>query len=66
MECKILEEFLFGVKKFGARKAARLSGVSFNTIKQWLYQGNIPTLVNAQKVANAIGLEFLLFEKIDD
>ena len=66
LENKILEDFILEIKKFGAKKVARRSGVSFNTISQWLYYGRIPTLVNAQKVANAMGLEFLLFEKLED
>jgi DNA-binding phage protein len=63
---KILEEFITEVRKFGIRKVARLSGISEFTIGQWLYQGAIPSLVNAQKVANAMGLEFLIFEKLED
>ena len=63
---KILEEFICEIKKFGVRKVAKISGVSEFTIGQWLYRGKIPSLVNAQKVANAMGLEFLIFEKLED
>lgn len=65
-EMKILDDFLVEVKKVGASKLAKASGVSAYTIRGWM-QGRItPTLVNAQKVANAMGLEFLLFDKLDE
>lgn len=60
---KIVEEFIKEVRKFGQKKASRLSGVHHRTIAGWCKDGRIPNLVNAQKVALAIGLEFLLFEK---
>lgn len=63
---KILEEFIAEIRKFGIRKVAKLSGVSEFTIGQWLYQGRIPSLVNAEKVASAMGLEFLLFDKLEE
>lgn len=63
---KILDDFISEVKKFGANKVANISGVSVYTVRGWV-QGRItPTLVNAQKVANAMGLEFLLFDKLDE
>lgn len=60
---KILDDFIREIRKFGITKASRLSGVPRDTIYAWVYGKNIPTLTKAQKVANAIGLEFLLFEK---
>jgi hypothetical protein len=63
MEEKILKEFISEIKKFGRKKASRLSGVSYMAIVGWCNEKVIPTLINAQKVANAMGLEFLLFEK---
>ena len=63
---KILDEFKAEIKKFGIKKVARLSGVSEWTIGQWLYQGRSPTLVNAQKVLNAMGLEFLIFDMLEE
>lgn len=58
----ILKEFIEEIKKFGIKKAAELSGVSRFTIYDWTRGKRIPTIVNAQKVANAMGMEFLLFE----
>ena len=60
---RLLEEFITEIKKFGQHKVAYLSGVSRSTITLWCSKKAIPTIVNAQKVANAMGLEFLLFEK---
>lgn len=63
---KILEEFIAEIRKFGAKKASMISGVSVQTIYQWTQKRKIPTLTNAQKVADAMGLEFLIFDKLDD
>lgn len=62
---KILDEFIAEIRKFGVRKVSRLSGVSEVTIYNWTQKRIIPTLTNAQKVANAMGLEFLLFDLED-
>ena len=59
----IVQEFIKEVRKFGQRKASVLSGVPWRTIQGWCKEGRMPTLANAQRVANAMGLEFLLFEK---
>lgn len=59
---KILDEFIQEVKKFGQTRASELSGVPYATITNWCQGETTPTLVNAQKVANAMGLEFLLFD----
>ena len=59
---KILDEFIEEIKNFGVSKAASLSGVSQAALWKWVAKETIPTLANAQKVANAMGLEFLLFE----
>lgn len=58
----IFDEFIAEIKKFGQLKAAKLSGVSQSAISKWVAKQAIPTLVNAQKVANAMGLEFLIFD----
>lgn len=63
---KVLDEFISEIRKFGAKKAADLSGVSVQNIYDWTNKRSIPTLINAQKVANAMGLEFLIFEKLED
>jgi DNA-binding phage protein len=60
---QILIDFLSEISKFGAKRAARKSGVAYTTILNWLHYKAMPTLDNAQKVANAIGMEFLLFDK---
>lgn len=60
----ILNEFLTEVKKFGVSKVARISGVCKHTIFNWIYGTTTPTLTKAQQVANAMGLEFLIFDKI--
>lgn len=60
---RILDEFVGEIKRFGVLKVAELSCVSKTTIYEWLRGTRIPSLVNAQKVANAMGLEFLLFEE---
>lgn len=60
----IVEEFLAEVKKFGVLKVSRLSGVNKGTIYKWIYGDTTPTLAKAQQVADAMGLEFLIFDKI--
>ena len=59
----ILEEFITEIRKFGVLKLSRLSGISSNTIYGWTRKRIMPTLQNAQRAADAMGLEFLLFEK---
>lgn len=63
---KLLEEFLAELRKFGVRKASKLSGVHEQTIYAWTQNRKEPKITTAQKVANAIGLEFLLFDKLED
>lgn len=58
----VVEEFYKEIRKFGVRRAALLSNVSANTISSWLKGKRNPTLQNAQKVANVMKLEFLLFD----
>ena len=60
---KVLEEFILEVKRFGVMNAARASGVNSATIRGWIYQEINPTLATAARVADAMGLEFLLFDK---
>ena len=60
---KLMAEFIFEIKKFGIAKVSKLSGVARTTLTKWCAGEIVPTFVNAQKVANAMGLEFLLFEK---
>lgn len=62
---RILEEFIYEIKKFGVSKVAKKSGVSVNTISKWVNGKRIPSLINAQKVANAMHLEFLIFDMED-
>jgi len=60
----ILNEFITEIKRFGVLNAARLAGISAKTIYNWTEGITIPTLVKAQQVANAMGLEFLIFDKM--
>ena len=60
---KIFEEFLAEIRKFGGLKVSRLSKVPQQTIYNWTQGRSIPNIVVAQQVADAMGLEFLLFEK---
>lgn len=62
---KLLYEFIAEIRKAGMRKVAKKAKVSINTIQSWVYGNAVPTLVNAQKVAEAMWMEFLLFDKID-
>lgn len=66
MTCKVIDEFLEELKKFGVRKAARLSGIHEQTLYTWTQKRREPRLSTAQKVANIMGLEFLLFDKLED
>lgn len=63
-ENKLLDDFLNEIKKVGAAKVARLSGFSATIIYDWIHKRKTPTLLNAQKVANAMGLEFLIFDQL--
>ena len=63
---KILKDFVKEIRKFGIRKASILSGVSYETIYNWTFRGKSPLLTTAQKVANAMGLEFLLFDMLEE
>lgn len=62
---KILDEFIAEIRKFGMAKAARIAGIPKCTVYDWVYGLSIPTMTNAIKVADAMGLEFLLFEKLE-
>lgn len=59
----ILDEFIAEIKKFGIARAAELSGLSLDTLYRWTGKKTIPSLANAQKVADVMGLEFLIFDK---
>lgn len=59
---KILDEFIEEIRKVGVREVSRLSGVHEQTIYGWVLRKQSPLLTTAQKVANAMGLEFLLFD----
>lgn len=60
---KILADFLNEIKKYGAKRAAQESGIAYTTILSWIHGRACPTLDNAAKVADILGLEFLLFDK---
>ena len=60
---KILDEFIAEIRRYGIAKVARASGVSSATIIGWVYQDVNPTLATAARVADAMGMEFLLFDK---
>lgn len=62
-EKTILDVFIEELRKFGIAKAARIAGLPKATVYDWVYGLSIPTMTNAIKVADAMGLEFLLFEK---
>lgn len=62
---KILNEFILEIKKFGLKKAAIKSKVSLRTIEKWVQGKRVPNLITAQKVANAMHLEFLIFDMED-
>lgn len=63
MSVEILDDFINEIKKHTIKELAAKSGVHENTIYNWTKRKEIPTLINAQKVANAMDMEFLLFEK---
>jgi transcriptional regulator with XRE-family HTH domain len=65
-EMPILDEFIKEIKEFGIYKAAKISGVSAYTLYNWTQKKAMPSLAKAQKVANAMGLEFLIFEMLED
>ena len=60
---KSLNDLIYEIKKFGIQKVVDLTGISRSTITKWCSREIIPTITNAEKVANVMGLEFLLFEK---
>lgn len=63
---KLLDEFIAEIKKDWLYKIGKLaykSGVSYFTIYDWVRGRKTPTLVNAQKVANAMGYELRLVKK---
>ena len=60
---KIIDDFIAEIRRFGIKKVANLSGVSREVITLWCSKKINPTLANAEKVADAMGFEFLLFEK---
>ena len=63
---KILDEFVAEIKKFGMFELSKKSGVSYTAIYQWVHKQKVPTIINAQRCAHAMGLEFLLFDKLDE
>lgn len=62
-EKTILDVFIDEIRKFGAYRAAKKAGIPKDTVYCWIYGKAIPTMTNAIKVADAMGLEFLLFDK---
>lgn len=66
MESKILDELLKEIRLRGSLEVSRKSGIAKNTIESYLYGKAIPSLVKAEKLADAMGLELLMFDKLED
>lgn len=60
---KLLYELNAEMKKFGICKLAKLSGFSANTLYNWTSGKSVPTLLNAEKVARAMGFDYVLTKK---
>lgn len=60
---KLLDDFLTEVKKYSAVELSKKSGVNPNTIYSWRHGTSIPNLESAELVADAMDMEFLLFDK---
>lgn len=60
---QLIEKFITEIRGFGVKKASKVSGVGYNTLLSWVNKSHAPTLDVATKVASAIGMKFLLFEK---
>lgn len=56
----IVEELIEETRNYKIEDLAKKTGLCRSTIAGWR-NGMQPTLANAQKVANAMGMEFLLF-----
>lgn len=63
MKEKILDTLLKEIRRRGAYAVSRKSGIPKSTIESWLYGKAIPSLTKAEKVADAMDLELLLFDK---
>lgn len=64
MERNIMLEKLFDIiRANGVRKTAREAGIGLRTIENWLYKGKIPSIVNAERVLEALGYELTLKHK---
>lgn len=59
----ILDKFLDEIRRFGVYDLSDMTGIAVSTIYTWINKHSIPSLINAQKCANAMGLELLLFDK---
>ena len=64
-QLNVIEDFLNQVRIYGLSMAARKSGVSFGTIAGWIYEGRAPRFDLVIRLADAIGMEFLLFDKLE-
>lgn len=60
---RILDDFINEISKHSGMELSKKSGVNANTIYAWRNRKSVPSLEAAQIVANAIGMEFLLFNK---
>lgn len=60
------EMFLDEIRKRNVNIISEKSGVSINTIYGWTSGMTTPKLTTAMKVADAMGMEFLLFDKLHD
>lgn len=65
MERKILDEFLDEIRARGASTVAKASGIPKRTIETWLYCNVVPPLTKAAQVLDSMGLELLIFDKMD-
>jgi hypothetical protein len=59
----ILDKLLDEIKRFGVYNLSDATDIAVSTIYTWINKHSIPSLINAQKCANAMGLELLLFDK---
>lgn len=62
----ILKTFTDEIKKYGVENVSKQTGIHRNTLLNWISGKTVPSLTVAAEVADIMGLEFLLFDKLPE
>lgn len=60
---KAYDDFIEELRKQNIAEISRHFGMSPNTLSAWVSLKNVPSFLDAAKIADYLGFEFLMFDK---